>query len=960
MPNKFTKHLFEFDRLQEIHDLIYVPKGGRQLFTFNRNPCIWLEEVSPDFGDISENIVNFNLKVWNLGSKDLLIHQVDVKEIKLERENIEKILNNKIVKYDQKKRIVDSGSSVNIEFFCFCTDIGRYEIEISLLSNDIINPEIKTKANFHISSVSKLKPFTINPIIDFGSISHLREYILNVKEKENRNICVAGSFTNWIPIELEKEKGGFKGVFSLNDKYYRYRLLQDIFEIPPRFGTKFLVLQRADDSLILDLKNNPRYSRVLRVYNDEEKDLKVRFENSLKLFSILPSEVIISPNDFSDFEIRFNLSKLLREHNGGIKESVVLKTDSLFKEKQNVPIKFKTQIEEKGSICSVTLRPLEKREFYFGEKVKFNLDIRKIGKEPLHISVLDPFNLELLKSIEITKSSHHEVLNIELKNGSIISRDEINERRSEKTLDSLDVVEIPIRTSSHLTLYKHLSERIPMKITRLLAGAYKIEKTLFWGEKEDLQVSIYRSDGEEVWLTVEIDNEKIKGMSKSILERQKLLKPKILQDSLSVNVNSKIDFPGNKGIPKTVEYYSELRVKERTSPLFLSIPIRLAIIISNIDVKLEEKKIEYYGNSKILKFIIFNLIIENVSKYPAKIFSLRFKNRYRILDIKKLKEKIPKYSSRSNSSNEKNMFKLRDIKIIKPNQKRIIPIKYSPSLLQRLITGTRLRGEIHLQSNDPSKNGTISVKSYFYPPLISRKITKSLFVLMFVLLLSIIPAIKPIQVVFNTNLNGAEIYIDEKLSCDVVDNIGITYLNVWPWKIGFKGYNVSLRKNDEEWAKKIYLMPLKKRSISLDVCTLYFTTDVENGIIYLDDNEVTSFSAKKEDEILELKVIEGRGKLDLEVNGRKIRKKILVKPDSINRENMKVMGGIRIDSNPKGADVILDGENIGQTPLYQKIVKGIHKIELVYMRGNEQLSWKSKVKINEGEIKDVGHKWELN
>jgi len=153
------------------------------------------------------------------------------------------------------------------------------------------------------------------------------------------------------------------------------------------------------------------------------------------------------------------------------------------------------------------------------------------------------------------------------------------------------------------------------------------------------------------------------------------------------------------------------------------------------------------------------------------------------------------------------------------------------------------------------------------------------------------------------------------------------------------------KKGHESWEAKVEIIPLQPASVHGVLTSVYGSLQIistpNSARVFIDKWEVGT-TPYYSDRVL-------TGKLDIELHSsgyegwKSVVEVSLESPVVLNVDLASVVGSLAILSMPMGADVYLDGENIGQTPIIQEgVKKGNHKIELKH---KDCVPWTTKITL---------------
>ncbi len=192
--------------------------------------------------------------------------------------------------------------------------------------------------------------------------------------------------------------------------------------------------------------------------------------------------------------------------------------------------------------------------------------------------------------------------------------------------------------------------------------------------------------------------------------------------------------------------------------------------------------------------------------------------------------------------------------------------------------------------------------------------------------------------------SGADVFIDGK-------KVGKT-----PFVLAkFQKDKVKLRLEKECYApvkQELALKPGKENSFSFElkrICGgLKVSSNPKGAKVFIDGKKL----GKTPLDMPRLKKKRVRIELKKECYA-PIKKGVDLIPGKVTRLDYKlkpVCGSIKVESNPAGAEVYLDGEAVGKTPLVKKGLKA-GNVEVVVRQG--MATWKKRVKVEAGKVKTV-------
>lgn len=169
--------------------------------------------------------------------------------------------------------------------------------------------------------------------------------------------------------------------------------------------------------------------------------------------------------------------------------------------------------------------------------------------------------------------------------------------------------------------------------------------------------------------------------------------------------------------------------------------------------------------------------------------------------------------------------------------------------------------------------------------------------------------------------------------------------------------NVMLKmKGFDPWESKVKIVPLQEANLSADLVTIYGPISVSSkpseAEVLIDGQSVGKTPLKLD------KVLKGNREVEIRKSGYDPWKDTVIvaidKPSEVSADLATIYGDLKVESQPSGATVLIDGKKVGETP-YQiaEIKKGKHNIEI---RKDDFDGWKKELAIVPAKLNTVSAK----
>ena len=198
-----------------------------------------------------------------------------------------------------------------------------------------------------------------------------------------------------------------------------------------------------------------------------------------------------------------------------------------------------------------------------------------------------------------------------------------------------------------------------------------------------------------------------------------------------------------------------------------------------------------------------------------------------------------------------------------------------------------------------------------------------------------------------SNVEGAKVFLDGKLAGTVPVDIKAIKPGEHIIEVRSKGYQVAEETvTVSAGSSKILNMKLRK-SASNAIGTIKIVSAVPEATVYIDGENVGKVPQQKEVSTGEHYVVVSRDGF------KKFEQKVAVNQGKLVTvtAELKAVGAVRFLSNPSGAEILVDGEPIGNTPtVNEEISAGEH---IVTIRRDGYFEFEDAVKVEGGKVKVV-------
>jgi len=211
---------------------------------------------------------------YNFNSLDNFINDNLISSLKIEKENIEKILN----LYNKKKANLNSSATTNQvnSLINLASKLSKdLTLTIALYNKDLTNNENEIKAN--LVEYNKQRDELFNNILEFEN---------NIIDINNNNENIIKDFEKTIDIDLEPYDHNVLIISEKEQKAYLPFFYKDIINIFRNSNNKYETLQNViEDFYIVPLKNfkNSSISRFREAFNLARKKQNYSIVKSLDL-----------------------------------------------------------------------------------------------------------------------------------------------------------------------------------------------------------------------------------------------------------------------------------------------------------------------------------------------------------------------------------------------------------------------------------------------------------------------------------------------------------------------------------------------------------------------------------------------------------------------------------------------------------------------------------------------------